>query len=89
MYRAGITGYDHAHGWQCVVRRGKKKAVAVIHAFEKNGGSFTVPAELSGYGIARVYADRTCGAALCDGTLSVHGDGEYFAAALLLEKGRS
>lgn len=89
VYRAGITGYDHAHGWQCVVRRGKKKAVAVIHAFEKNGGSFTVPAELSGYGIARVYADRTCGAALCDGTLSVHGDGEYFAAALLLEKGRS
>lgn len=86
VYRSGITGYDHAHGWQCVVRRGQNQAMVVLHAFEKNGNDFTVPAGLNGYRVVRRFTDRDCEPDLKDGRITVHGTGEYFAAALLLEK---
>jgi len=89
VYREGIAGYDHAHGWQCAVRRGNDRAMAVIHAFEKNGNAFTVPAELNGYRVAQSFLDRDCSVKLVNGNIEVNGTGEYFAGALLFERTRN
>lgn len=86
VYRQDITAYDHAHGWQATVRQGEAGLLVTAHAFERNGGVYTLPCDMSGCSIEAVYADDGCEAVLKDGRLTFRVCGDYCGMGVLLRK---
>ena len=86
VYRRGITAYDHAHGWQVTVRTGGEAVLLTAHAFENNGGEYTLDRDFTGYVIDGVYCDSDCSAALENGKLTFRVGGEYCGLGVLLRK---
>ena len=85
-FRKDITAYDHAHGWQVSVRTGEDAVLLTAHAFEKNGGEYTLDQDFSGYVIDSVYCDSDCNAVLEGGKLTFRVGGEYCGLGVLLRK---
>lgn len=86
VIRRDITAYDHAHGWQAAIRTGEDAVLLTVHAFEHNGGEWTLPQDFSGYAIDRVYCDSDCCAELANGSLTCHVGGEYCGLGVLLRR---
>ncbi len=86
IYRQDITAYDHAHGWQATVRRGEAGLLVTAHAFEHNGGAYTLPCDVSGWSIDDVYAAEGCGAAIENGRLVFRVNGDYCGMGVLLTR---
>lgn len=86
VYRRDITAYDHAHGWQATVRRGEAGLLVTAHAFEQNGGEYTLPCDMNGYAIDAVYASEGCEALLENGRLQCRVSGNYCGMGILLKK---
>ena len=86
VIRRDITAYDHAHGWQAAIRTGEDAVLLTVHAFEHNGGEWTLPQDFSGYAIDRVYCDSDCRAELANGSLTCHVGGEYCGLGVLLRR---
>lgn len=86
VYRRDITAYDHAHGWQVSVRTGEDAVLLTAHAFENNGGEYTLEQDFTGYVIDSVYCDSDCSAVLENGKLTFRVGGEYCGLGVLLRK---
>lgn len=84
--RRDITAYDHAHGWQVTVRTGEDAVLLTAHAFENNGGEYTLEQDLTGYVIDSVYCDSDCSAAMENGKVTFRVGGEYCGLGVLLRK---
>lgn len=84
VFRQDIAAYDHAHGWQVTVRTGEEGILLTAHAFEQNGGSYTLERDFTGYEIDSVYCDSDCGVSMENGRLSFHVGGDYCGIGVLL-----
>lgn len=87
IIRKDITAYDHAHGWQATIRTGEEAILLTVHAFEQNGGEWTLEQDFSGYVLDSVYADEDCAVSLTDGKLAFRVGGDYCGMGVLLRKG--
>lgn len=86
VYRKDITAYDHAHGWQVTARTGKDAVLLTAHAFEQNGGEYTLDRDFTGYVIDSIYADEGCHAEMRDGCVTFTVNGDYCGMGVLLRK---
>ncbi len=86
IYRKDVTAYDHAHGWQVTARTGEDAILLTAHAFERNGGEYTLAKDFTGYVIDSIYADEDCGASMKDGRITFTVGGDYCGMGVLLRK---
>jgi len=86
VHRKDITHYDHAHGWQAVVRTGEDKILLVTHAFNDNGGEYTPDLCLDGYAVEASFMDDDCSVSMKNGRITFKAGGPYCGFGVLLKK---
>lgn len=82
--------YNHLKGWQGLVREGTRDAeglcLAVLHRFESEDKTFSVPLPGGAWQICGIYGEPGTEARLEQNSLSVSTEGDFSAAAVLLKR---